>query len=81
MACDGSLALVCGGDGEGETAFDGGGSGGMMLISYHWVYMGIVVGGWDDLLCEDGTSDGDEGGVDLGLAVGGFNGLVFVRHW
>lgn len=43
--------------------------------------MGTVVGGLDDLLCEDGTSDGDEGGVDLGLAVGGFDGLGFVSHW
>ncbi len=28
-----------------------------------------------DILCEDGTGNGDEGGVDLGLAVGSFDGL------
>lgn len=28
-----------------------------------------------DILCEDGTGNGDEGGVDLGLTVGSFDGL------
>lgn len=33
-----------------------------------------------DILCEDGPGDGDEGGVDLRLAVGGFDGLgIFVN--